>query len=1018
MVYQQLLTPFCFYSLIIILLVQQSQLTVFAFAGKHLCARDDALYLLQFKQGFTAVGSTFNDCDARDKTLSWNVTGDCCEWDGVTCDVFSGHVIGLDLSCSLLFGAIDANNSLAKLGHLERLNLAFNQLDDFPLGNSISELSSLTHLNLSASGFNGGTMIPPGLSELSKLLSLDLSRHYNDLQVGRTTLQSLLRNLTNLEVLLIDNVDGEPAELPTNFSSSLRYLSLPGTNMFGDISDSQLFHLPNLQVLNLARNPLITGTLPNFNWSFSGSILELDFTNTRIVGKLPDSIGNHRSLWYLNLKYCTLSGSIPESFGNLTAMRELTLSYNSFTGNVLSSISKLNKLVHLDLTDNHFQGSFPESIGNLTALRKLTLPFNNFTGVVPSTFSKLNKLVELDLSSNHFRGYIPESIGNLTSIRKLTLSSNNFTGYVPSTLGKLNKLQLLSLSLNNFEGSIPDIFANFSELTELGLGTNNFTGSFPYSIASLTSLVIVELQNNSLTGPLPSNISGLQKLQQLDLSFNHFTGATPPWLFHRSWYLYLQHNQFTGKLPNERKSNYSSFVKLDLSYNKLYGEIPDWILSMSDGLAYLDLSHNFLTGFGNQVWRSEYLFYLNLGNNFLRGPLHQSICDMINLQLLILAQNNFSGSIPGCLGNSSSRIAILDLRMNKFHGEIPRFLPTGLQYLGLYGNQFGGQVPQSLVNCTSLQALDLGNNKINDTFPIWLEKLPNLQVMILKSNLFHGPIGDLESEFPFPELRIFDLSFNGFTGTLPSNLFKSSKGMLDVDEEKAGTTRDRISWDYPYHVSLTIKGNEFDMRITPIMTSIDLSSNRFEGDIPNSIGSLSSLVLLNVSHNNFRGYIPEEIAKLHDLEALDLSWNKLTGEIPGQLSSLTFLAVLNLSYNHLAGRIPLGKQFNTFSNDSYYGNPDLCGFPLSMECGNNNVSDESDDDDDDESFFASGFSWQSVVIGYGCGMIFGLFIGGLMCLLDKPNWFVNFAEDIAQQIVDRKRTRQKKRCQRHGLRMT
>uniref|UniRef100_M0ZNP7 Uncharacterized protein n=1 Tax=Solanum tuberosum TaxID=4113 RepID=M0ZNP7_SOLTU len=354
--------------------------------------------------------------------------------------------------------------------------------------------------------------------------------------------------------------------------------------------------------------------------------------------------------------------------------------------------------------------------------------------------------------------------------------------------------------------------------------------------------------------------------------------------------------------------------------------------------------------------------------------------------------------------------------MNNFHGEIPRFLHRGLQYLGVYGNQLRGQVPRSLVNCTILVALDLGNNKLNDTFPIWLEKLPNLQVLILKSNLFHGPIGDLESEFPFPELRIFDLSCNGFTGTLSSNLFKSFRGMMNVDEEKTASTS--TDTDYLYNISLVIKGNEYDMRITSIMTSVDLSSNRFEGGIPNSIGSLSSLVLLNLSHNSFRGHIPAEFAKLQALEALDLSWNRLIGEIPGPLSSLTFLEVLNLSYNHLAGRIPIGKQFNTFPNDSYCGNPDLCGFPLSKECGNKNESPlEQDDDDDDDSFFMSGFTWEAVVIGYGCGMLFGLLIGGLMFLLEKPKWYVNFAEDIAQHIAANKRTRQKKRRQRRGLRM-
>ncbi|XP_049361574.1 receptor-like protein 9DC3 [Solanum verrucosum] len=803
MEYQKLLIAFCFYSHFI-LFVHQSQLT---YAGQHLCARDEAFYLLQFQQGLTVDLSGY-DCDyeARAKTLSWNVTGDCCQWDGVTCHGFTGHVIGLDLSCSFLNGTINANSSLTKLSHLQRLNLAFNKLSNFPLGDSISELESLTYLNLSNSvHMIGEKQIPQVLSNLSKLVSLDLSSYYTELKVDRKTFRSLLQDLTNLEVLLLDNADA-PFELPKNLSSSLRYLSLERTGMFGNISEFQIFHLPNLQVLRLGQNPLLTGTLPIFNRSSNGrSVLELDFFYTGISGKVPDSIGNLHSLWYLNLQNCHLSGSIPESIGNLTAIRELILSENDFTGNV------------------------------------------------PSTVSKLNKLVRLDLSSNSFRGSILEYIDNLTAITQLTIPDNSFTGNVPSTIGKLNKLN-----------------------------------------------------------------------------------------------------------------------------------------------------------------------YLNLENNFLQGPLHLSFCDMYSLVFLILARNNFSGSIPGCLGNSSISISALDLRMNNLHGEIPRFLSTGLQYLGLYGNQLGGQVPRSLVNCTSLEALDLGNNKINDTFPIWLQKLPNLQVLILKSNLFHGPIGDLESEFPFPELRIFDLSFNGFTGTLPSNFFKNFRGMISYKEStrscrsenrcRRDTSNDI---DYLYHVSLVIKGNEFDMRITPIMTSVDISSNRFEGYIPNSIGNLSSLVLLNLSHNSFRGHIPAEFAKLQQLEALDLSWNKLIGDIPDPLSSLTFLEVLNLSYNHLAGRIPLGKQFNTFPNDSYCGNPDLCGFPLSKECGNSNDSPLKHDDDD--SFFASGFTWQAVVIGYGCGMIFGLLMGGLMFLLEKPKWFVNFAEDIAQQIAAKKRTRQKKRRQRHEV---
>ncbi|XP_016497075.2 receptor-like protein 9DC3 [Nicotiana tabacum] len=975
----QLLLLFCFYS-VATMFVLQSQLTGFSYARQHLCARDEAFYLLQFKQGLTVDPAHASWCDTKapSKTLSWNVTRDCCEWDGVTCDEFTGHVIGLDLSCNFLRGTINANSSLEKLVHLQSLNLAFNDMDDFPLGNGISELASLMHLNLSASGTYELEMIPPGISNLSKLVSLDLS--YCELQIGLNTFRSLLQNLTNLEVLSFLFME-TPFELPKNMSSSLRYLDLRQTNLFGDLSDSNLFHLPNLEVLRLGENLELTGILPNFNWSFSASILELDFSGTRIFGNVPDSIGNLHSIMFLSLSHCYLSGSIPKF------------------------------------------------IGNLTRIRTLHLPNNNFNGNVPSTISKLNKLTDLDLSFNHFQGSIPESIGNLTRISRLDLSNNNFSGNIPSTISELNKLSYLDLSFNNFEGQIPDIFADFSEVSYLYFSTNNFTGSFPYSIVTLTRLRKLYLQNNSLTGPLPSNISGLQELETLDLSFNSFTGAPPPWLFYLPSLtdLQVQDNQLTGKLPHVLKShNFETFSSMNLkllklSNNKLYGEIPDWMTSMN--VVVLDLSHNFLTGFEKQVWRSTDLFYLNLENNFLQGSLHQSICDMINLQALILSHNNFSGTIPGCLGNSSSFISVLDLRMNNFYGEIPRFLPTGLKYLGLTGNQFGGLIPRSLVNCTSLAALDLGYNKINDTFPIWLEKLPYLQVLILKSNLFHGPIGELKSQFPFPELRIFDLSFNGFTGTLPSNLFKNFTAMMKVDDEKTGISEKNNSnhIDYSYHVSLVIKGNQFEMRITSIMTSIDLSSNGFEGDLPKSIGRLSSLVLLNISHNNFNGCIPAEIAKLNELEALDLSRNRLTGEIPGLLTSLTFLEVLNLSYNHLVGRIPHGKQFDTFSNDSYGGNPDLCGFPLSKECGYENTSDEppfeQDDDDDDDSIFAGGFTWEAVVIGYGCGAIFGLFMGILMFLLEKPKWIVNFAEDtalkIAQEIAVKKRRRRKKRHQKH-----
>ncbi|XP_057484938.1 receptor-like protein 18 [Actinidia eriantha] len=110
---------------------------------------------------------------------------------------------------------------------------------------------------------------------------------------------------------------------------------------------------------------------------------------------------------------------------------------------------------------------------------------------------------------------------------------------------------------------------------------------------------------------------------------------------------------------------------------------------------------------------------------------------------------------------------------------------------------------------------------------------------------------------------------------------------------------------YQDSVAVAMKGIEIEMMsILTIFTTIDLSSNKFSGEIPNVIGGLIALHVLNLSHNTLTGRIPSHLGDLANLESLDLSSNQLIGKIPNQLTSLTFLEVLNLSWNHLDGPIP------------------------------------------------------------------------------------------------------------------
>ena len=112
-----------------------------------------------------------------------------------------------------------------------------------------------------------------------------------------------------------------------------------------------------------------------------------------------------------------------------------------------------------------------------------------------------------------------------------------------------------------------------------------------------------------------------------------------------------------------------------------------------------------------------------------------------------------------------------------------------------------------------------------------------------------------------------------------------------------------------------------------------------------------------------------------------------------QLTSLTFLAVLNLLQNQLMGPIPQGKQFGTFQNNSYGGNLGLCGFPLSKNCGIDERPPPPIFQEDNNPMFMSGFGWEAILLGYGCGLVFGIAMGYFMFKIGKPQCLLGLIEE-------------------------
>ena len=442
-----------------------------------------------------------------------------------------------------------------------------------------------------------------------------------------------------------------------------------------------------------------------------------------------------------------------------------------------------------------------------------------------------------------------------------------------------------------------------------------------------------------------------------------------------------------------------------------------------DTLWYLNLSYNFISGFERLPWKNmqildlhsnllqgplptppNSMYFFSVSNNKLSGEISPLICKVGNIGVLDLSYNNLSGRLPHCLGNFSYDLSILNLRRNQFYGPIPPTFLKGniIMNLDFNSNQLEGLIPRSLIICRKLEVLDLGNNKMNDTFAHWLGTLPQLQVLILCSNSFHGHIRFSKIKSPFVNLRIIDLAHNDFEGDLPEMYLRNLKATMNIDE--GNMTRKYMGEDY-YQDSITVttKGLEIELvKILNTFTTIDLSSNRFQGEIPKSIGNLNSLRGLNLSHNNLRGHIPSSFRNLKLFESLDLSSNKLIKRIPQELTSLTFLEVLNLSQNHLTRFVPRGNQFETFGNDSYNGNSRLCGFPLSKKCTTNETLQPSQEVDEE---FESGFDWKITLTGYGCGLIIGFSLGYLVFSTGKPKWLVTMVEENIH-----KKIRRSKRC--------
>ncbi|KAK4340005.1 hypothetical protein RND71_041467 [Anisodus tanguticus] len=139
----------------------------------------------------------------------------------------------------------------------------------------------------------------------------------------------------------------------------------------------------------------------------------------------------------------------------------------------------------------------------------------------------------------------------------------------------------------------------------------------------------------------------------------------------------------------------------------------------------------------------------------------------------------------------------------------------------------------------------------------------------------------------------------------------------------------------------SISGNLMDFSKNQNLKNIDLSGNKFDGEISSSLLRLNSLESLQVQNNNLNGPIP--------------GFNQST------------LKVFNVSNNNLSGEIPNTTALQKYGPSSYKGNENLCGGPFTNTTCTIKYSDtsgpsQSDNSQNDSSNSSKSSMWTPILV--------------------------------------------------------
>jgi len=498
--------------------------------------------------------------------------------------------------------------------------------------------------------------------------------------------------------------------------------------------------------------------------------------------------------------------------------------------------------------------------GHVTAIARDS---KNLSGNLPSLTS-LIELTDLSLSSNQLKGSIP-NLATLTKLRRLNLSKNQLSS-LPVSFP--TELEYIALNNNQLGGSITNSFKNSTKLQSLNLSTNQLTGTLP-NLTTATMLTELVLDTNQFSGTIPALPSRLTKLS---LGANQLTGALPT--FPTSLrFLYLENNQFSGVIPSSL-SSLSQLSVLELSYNKLTAtdasviqfltkKSPNWLDTQTVSPEITEVKK--LSASSMEIYWTPIKYTQDGGYYQIRYATSASGAAIIAGQTRSKSESSFA--VQDLSENQLNYFFFVDTFTPK-HGKQQSDLLSAPTAKPTEGNNTGqtncgDTATTGITQVECLALVDLytstkgeewtdspGNRWKKNNSPCNWEGVACsgghvTKIIRPKKNL----VGSLPSLSRLTYLKTLSLEENKLTGYVPSDLPRS-------------------------------------------LTEINLSGNKFDGQLPESIAEFNSSTIINLDYNKLTA--SDTVDRF--LSTITPNW-KNTQTIPPVITSVTALSTTSIQIN-------------------------------------------------------------------------------------------------------------------------